>query len=153
MKYALIMTLTLCTVISSRGQDTVRIILTTQRADEPPTKQGQPKYKIEFKRNKNGDFVAADVRKNKKKIRLKDKVTIERDRIKKVAEWKTQDKRHFTQVDLGLDPVVLREKTRTSNYKLNFDIPTNFIVQVDSFNFARLTSSQEPFRLVEKLLQ
>jgi len=45
------------------------------------------------------------------------------------------NKRTFNQSDLGLDIKIL--KTAASSYKLNFDLPTDLIVSVDSFQFCQ----------------
>ena len=70
-----------------------------------------------------------------KKKKLNHKVTIDKDRTEKIIEWKKQDKRTFTQTDLGLDITTL--KPQTKSHKLNFDLPTELIVSVDSFQFCQ----------------
>ena len=90
-------------IIPSVGQQIERIILTSQRANEPPTKQGYPKFRIEFKRNKNNQFVAVEMYENKKKIRLQSNSTIESDVIKKVVDWRMIDNKYFTQTDLEFE--------------------------------------------------
>lgn len=134
MKFRLLIILTLLT-IPSFGQDIEKIIFTSQQADEPPTKQGRPKYKIEFKRQVGGDLVTSDYFENKKKKKLKTGTLINKGRIESIIEWKKIDKRTFTQSDLEFDAMIL--KTGTNKNKLNFDIPTDFIVKVDSFQFCQ----------------
>jgi hypothetical protein len=134
MKYLLLITLTILT-FPSIGQEIEKIIFTSQQADEPPTKQGRPKYAITFKRQSNGDLVAADYYEKSKKKKLKNKMTIDKNQLEKFKEWGTNDKELFTQSDLGLDIQTLRNKA--SNQKLNFEIPTDLTVKVDSFQFCQ----------------
>ena len=117
------------------GQEIDKVIFTSKQADEPPTKQGRPKYSIEFKRLASDELSTSDFYYDKRKKRLNDKVTIDKDRAEKVTEWKKQNKRTFTQSDLGLDITTL--KTQTNNHKLNFDLPTDLVVSVDSFQFCQ----------------
>ncbi len=67
--------------IPSFGQDIEKIIFTSQQADEPPTKQGRPKYKIEFKRQVSGNLLTSEFYENKKKKRLKTETIIDKERI------------------------------------------------------------------------
>ena len=133
MKYLLLIILTILT-FPSFGQEIEKIIFTSQQADEPPTKQGRPKYRIEFNRQTSGEFTASSFSVDKKKKKLKNKVTIEKERIEKITNWRNQNKKTFSQSDLELD---ISDLTRQNNYKLNFDIPFNLIVQVDSFRFCK----------------
>lgn len=119
----------------SIGQEIDKVIFTSQQADEPPTKQGRLKYSIEFKRLASNELSTSDFYEGKRERSLNDKLTIDEDRTKKITEWGKQDKRTFTQSDLGLDIATL--KTQTNNYKLNFDLPTDLIVTVDSFQFCQ----------------
>jgi len=122
-------------VIPSFGQEIEKIIFESQQAEEPPIKQGCPKFTIEFNAKANGDFVASDFYKNKKKMKLKDKVTVEKERFEKIMEWKKLNKRTFSQSDLGLDITAL--KNQTNHYQLNFEIPPDLMVNVDSFQFCQ----------------
>jgi hypothetical protein len=134
MKYRLFIILTVLTS-PSFGQDIERIIFTSQQADEPPTNQGRPKYAIEFTRQPNGELVASDFFENTRKKKLKSRFTIDKNRIEKVIEWRELDKKTFNQTDLQLDLSSLQNKA--TSYKLNFDIPTNLTVSVDSFQFCQ----------------
>lgn len=135
MKYRLLIILTVLTIFPSLGQAIEKIVFTSQQADEPPTKQGRPKYTIEFKRQTSGDLVTSDFCENEKQKKLKDKVTIDNGRIEKVSQWRTTDKKYFNQSDLEFNISTL--KTGANNYKLNFKIPTDLIVSVDSFQFCQ----------------
>jgi hypothetical protein len=119
----------------SIGQEIDKVIFTSQQTDEPPTKQRRPKYSIEFKRLASNELSTFDFYDGKRKRKLNDKLTIDEDRTKKITEWEKQDKRTFTQSDLGLDIATLR--TQPNNHKLNFDLPTDLIVSVDSFQFCQ----------------
>jgi len=133
MKCRLLFILTLLT-ISCFGQEFEKIIFTSQQADEPPTKQGRPKYTIEFLGQSSGDFVATDFHKDKKRKKLNRKVSIDKERIEKITEWEKSDKMFFGQSELGFDISALKLQ---SNYELNFDIPIDLTVNVDSFQFCR----------------
>ena len=121
--------------IPSFGQDIEKIIFTSQQADEPPTKQGRLKYKIEFKRQVSGNMVTSEFYENKKKKRLKTEAIIDKERIERVIKWQTTDKNNFTSLELEFDPRTL--KTETNKNELNFDIPTDFNVNIDSFQFCK----------------
>lgn len=134
MKYILVMILTVLR-FPSVGQEIDKVIFTYQQVDEPPTKQGRPRYSIEFEKLGGDELSTSDFYQDKKKRKLNEKVTIDKDRTEKMAEWKKQDKRTFTQSDLGFDIAILR--THTTNHKLNFDFPTDIIISVDSFQFCQ----------------
>jgi hypothetical protein len=133
MKYILLTILTVLT-FPSVGQEIEKVIFTSQQIDEPPTEQGRPKFTIEFTRQKSGELLASDIYENKERKKLKDKVTIDKERVEKITKWKNQNKRIFTKSDLGLDIFNLKQQ---NNYKLNFDIPIDFTVNVDSFRFCK----------------
>jgi hypothetical protein len=134
MKFRLLIIWTLLT-IPSFGQGIEKIIFTSQQADEPPTKQGRPKYKIEFKRQIGGDLVTSAFYENKKKKRLKTETVIDKERFERVIKWQTTHKKNFTPLELEFDPRTL--KTGTNKNELNFDIPTDFNVNIDSFQFCQ----------------
>ncbi len=121
--------------IPSVGQDIEKIIFTSQQGDEPPTKQGRPKYKIEFVKQVSGDLVTSDYYENKKKRKLRTKTVLDKERIESVVKWQTTDKRIFTQSDLEFDVMTL--KTEAKKNGLYFEIPTDFFVKVDSFQFCQ----------------
>lgn len=130
-KYAVLMiTLT----IPCFGQEIERILFTSQQIDEPPTKQGRPEYTIEFI-HQGGDFVSSGFNENKMRKKLKDRVTIERERVEKMVEWAKLNKVTFSQSDLGIDVATIKHKAK--NYKLNFDVPSDLVVKVDSFEFCQ----------------
>jgi hypothetical protein len=133
MKYLLQIILAVLT-FPAIGQEIEKIIFTSQQADEPPTKQGRPKYAIEFARQSSGEFIASCFSIDKKKKKLKDKITIEIERIEKITDWRNLNKKTFNQSDLGIDISDLKQQ---NNGKLNFGIPLNLTVQVDSFRFCK----------------
>lgn len=134
MKYLLIIILTVF-AFPSIGQEIEKVVFTSQQANEPPTKQGRPKYSIEFKRTASDELATSDFRENKKRKKLNDKVTIDKARFEKVIKWKTSDKKTFSQSELEIDISTL--KTGTNTRKLNFEIPADLIVSVDSFQFCQ----------------
>jgi hypothetical protein len=143
MKYRLLIILTVLT-ISSFGQEIERIIFTSQQADEPPTKQGRPKFRIEFTRQASGDFVGSYFYQGKRRNKLKNKATIDKGQVEKIIEWKKLGKSIFSQSDLGFDITTL--KSGTNSYGLNFDVPTDLVVSVDSFQFC------QTYRMTENIL-
>lgn len=134
MNFRLLIILTLLS-IPSFGQDIERIIFTSQQADGPPTNPGRPKYKIEFKRQASGSFVTSYFYENKKKKRLYTETVIGKERIETVTEWQKSGKSNFSPLELGFDPQTL--KTEANEIGLNFDIPIDFNVNVDSFQFCQ----------------
>lgn len=134
MKYLLLIILTILS-FPSIGQEIEKIIFTSQQADEPPTKQGRPKYTIEFNRQASGEFTTSDFSVDKKKKKLKDRVTIKKERIEKITNWRNLNKKTFSQSDLGLEIADL--KLKTNKYKLTFDIPSDLVIKIDSFQFCQ----------------
>lgn len=134
MKFRLLIILTFLS-IPSLGQSVERIIFTSQQADEPPTKPGPLKYKIEFERQVSGDLVTFAFFENKRKKELRTETVIYKEQIEKVKKWQEANKRNFSQSELDFDLMILKTETNMSN--LNFDIPTDFNVKVDSFQFCQ----------------
>lgn len=135
MKYGLLIILTLSTIFQSSGQELEYIVFTTQQIDEPPTKEGRPLYTIEYKRQVSGDFVASTYLENSRRLKLTDTITIDKEHAEKVKQWTEGNKSNFTQLDLGLNVKLLKNKT--TDYKLNFEIPDDLVVRVDSFQFCQ----------------
>lgn len=135
MKYYLLIVLTLSIDFQSIGQEIETVAMTTQQMDEPPTMQGRTLYSITFTKGKYDGLATYSYYENTDKLDLKDSITIERDRIKILEDWRGVNKNVFTLTDLGIDITTL--KSRTSSYKLNFEIPEDFIVRVDSFQFCQ----------------
>jgi len=134
MKYKLLVILTVLT-LPSLAQDIEKIIFTSQQTDEPPTKQGRPKYIIEFTRQETGGLIASDIFVGMKTKKLARKVMIDMENVETVTRWIRQNRRTFTLFDLGLDIATL--KTKENNYELNFMLPLDLIVNVDSFQFCQ----------------
>lgn len=135
MKYYLLIVLTLSIGFQSIGQEIEAITLTTQQVDEPPTIQGRALYSITFTTGKYDGLATYSYYENTDRLDLKDSITIEKDRIKVLENWRGVNKNVFTLIDLGVDIAIL--KSRPSSYKLNFEIPDDFIVLVDSFQFCQ----------------
>src|SRR5690606_2054472 len=91
MKYILLTILTVLT-FPSVGQEIDKVIFTSQQADEPPTKQGRPKYSIEFRRLAIDELSTSHFYYDKRKKRLNDKVAIDKERTEKITEWKNKTK-------------------------------------------------------------
>lgn len=142
MKYGLTIILTIWLITPSIGQ-LKEVIFFSQQADEPPTRQGRPTYSIRFKLTESGDFVASDYYENRTRRKLKSKATIDKATVEKALEWRRTNKNHFTPLELGFDVGSLR--ARKSEYKLNFDIPSDLVVKVDSFHFCQAQKMMESF--------
>ncbi|MBL0744420.1 hypothetical protein [Chryseolinea lacunae] len=124
------------TAVPSWGQVVKKIILTSQMVDEPPTKEGRrPLYALEFKKDENGDFVASTMHKDKKEIALRETAMLTKDSVARVLQWKTAGKNLFTPDELGLDYNTLKTAAKASRYDLNFELPRDFVIRIDSFNF------------------
>lgn len=134
MKHKLVIILLLFNVIPSIGQDIDKIIFTSQQADEPPTKQDRLKYQIEFTKQKNGDLLASNYFENRKGIKLKSELIITRKQLETLRQWMNEGKNRFTLLELGLDIAALKAH---ANGQLNFEFPTNLVVEVDSFQFCQ----------------
>lgn len=117
------------------GQGIERVLFTSQEADEPPTKQERPKYAIEYSRLTSGGLMATNFSVDGRKIKLKNKIAIEKERIEKIANWRGPGKTAFSQSDLGFN---VSELMGQNSYKLNFDIPRDLVIQIDSFQFCQV---------------
>jgi hypothetical protein len=121
--------------IPTYGQGVEKIIFTSQQADEPPTRDGRPKFTIEFDKQSSGDFAASKFYENGAQKRLTSKAVIEKARLDKLISWKQSNKRNFSQAELGLEIDSLRARANTA--RLNFDFSSELVVDVDSFQFCR----------------
>src|SRR5690554_3971005 len=121
MMYRLLIFIFFTLTIPSFGQEIEKLIFTFQKADEPPTKQESQNYTLEFDRRASGELVTSYFYENKTRTNLKEAMTIGKERIEKILEWREEDKKTFSQQDLGFD--VMNLKNRTSNYSFNFEIP------------------------------
>jgi hypothetical protein len=135
MKHLQLIILTFLLITPGIGQNIEKIIFTSQRADEPPTKQGMPKYTIEFIREVNGDLVTFYYKEDKKRKKLSDKIVIDKKRVERTTHWKAIDKKDFTPTELEIDHTSLKSGLERS--QLSFGIPTDFTVSVDSFQYCQ----------------
>jgi len=126
MKYGLLIILTLTTIFQSIGQEIEVIALTTQQADEPPTKQGRTLYSIDFKKQVNDELTTSTYYENTDRQKLKEPITIDKERINTVENWRTIDKKVFALLDLGLDITTLK----------NRKFQTTLLYVLTHFNFA-----------------
>jgi hypothetical protein len=135
MKFVLGFILTLLT-IPSIAQEIEKITFTSQQADEPPTiPSGRPKFMIEFTTQPNGELIASSFYVDEKRKKLNNKVTIGKERVDKQIAWEKDNKKIFSQSDLGLD--IADVKTKADHYELNFGVPADLTVSVDSFQFCQ----------------
>jgi hypothetical protein len=139
MKYHLliILEILLLFAVPIFAQEIDKIILASQKADEPPTKQGQPEYTIEFKKDEKGDFISAYYYIGEKRNSLQEKILIKQNQTNKVNEWRMTNKKKFLLSELDLDSGMLEAAKRRSPYKLYFAIPRHIIINADSFKFCQ----------------
>lgn len=135
MKYRLLFALTTLFTVPTLSQAIEKIVFTSQRADEPPTINGQPTYVIEFTDVTDRELATSNYFENKTRKNLREKITIEKERTEKVAMWTMRDKRIFSPSELEFDITSLR--TAKINHTLNFEIPMNLVIKVDSFQFCQ----------------
>lgn len=121
----------------SVGQDIEKILLVSQEGDEPPTKPGPSKYTMAFEINSDEDFIATQIKRDNKRRELSEVAKIEKERIDKIGEWDKVKKVNFTMVDLGIDRNTLELAAENSKYKLNFELPDQIVLDVDSFEFCQ----------------
>jgi hypothetical protein len=137
MRFRLLIIFTVWSIHPSLGQDIEKILVVWQEGDEPPTKPRPPKYTMAFEINSDGNFVATDMRKDNRRRKLRENMTIEGPRVNKVEHWEDTKEANFTLQDLGIERGSLGLDTQKSNYQLNFPIPHEIILNVDSFTFCQ----------------
>lgn len=116
------------------GQEIEKITFTSRQHDEPPTKQGRPEFKIEYIKNSSGNFIANQYLKDKKKLKLESPITIEKQRINAIELWILNDITEFKLLEFGISKDQLEKIANENDYKLNFRIPDNPTIQIDTFN-------------------
>jgi hypothetical protein len=137
MKYGLLTLLILWTIYPSLGQDIEKIVLISQAADEPPTKPGPAEYIMTFEINSDQEFIATHIKRNNKRRNLSEVGKIEKQRIDRIAEWYAVKKVNFTAFNLGIDRKTIGSAAENSNHKLNFKLPDEIVLDVDSFQFCQ----------------
>lgn len=137
MKLVLIIIISIFSAYPILAQQTREVSIEYQEANEPPRTPAPPKYLIEFHQDKKGNLLAKNYFKNKKKIKFNSPQTIDNQTINTINQWLFNNKNTFTLNDLGVDYSSLISAKNTSKYQLNFDIPENFVLKIDSFNFCQ----------------
>jgi hypothetical protein len=94
-------------------------------------------YRIEYKINSDGDFIVAHLEKDNKRRKLREIEEIEKERIDNIRGWETLKKLKFTLLDLSIDQRTIELAAQNSNYKLNFALPDEIVLDVDSFDFCQ----------------
>jgi hypothetical protein len=112
------------------------LTIETQEADEPPTKQGRPKYSMEFIRNKHGDLETSFFKVDNKRRALKP-VVIEKSRLDTLSKWLIVNKRDFKISEFYTDEKIHLQYFNDSQYRLNIPIQGNILIQTDSFTFCQ----------------
>jgi hypothetical protein len=137
MRYRLLTMFILWSINPSIGQDTEKIILVSQEADEPPAKPGPAGYSITFEIKSDEDFVATHINRDNKRRKLSEVAKIEKRRIDQVSEWDAAEKVDFTLLDLGIDRKMIALAAEHSDHKLTFALPDEIVLDVDSFQFCQ----------------
>ncbi|MFN7602896.1 MAG: hypothetical protein ACK5R0_16025 [Bacteroidota bacterium] len=137
MKYGLLIILMLLTIVPSIGQDISKIVLSSQGFDEPPTKQGKPLLTVEYVKDDSGNYTATHYYENKKKRKLGTPITIEKERIKIIEEWKANNLKRFQLSDLGLNDELIRKRAKDKDLKTTFGLPDNLLLETDSFSLCQ----------------
>lgn len=137
MKYRLLIILSLLVIIPSFGQDINKISFISKGFDEPPTKQGKPLLKVEYKKDDSGNFTATHYLKNNSRKELENTITIEKERVEVFKEWKLKGVKTFELSDLGISDDLIRDKEKSEAIKTNFSLPENLLVQTDSFSYCQ----------------
>lgn len=137
MKFGLLSILTLCAIIPCFGQQVEKIVIIVQETNEPPTKPRPVEYRIEYKIDADGDFIVGHFRKGIKRSKLTVIEAIERERINKISNWEALKKMDFTLPDLGIDRRTIALAVENSDHKLNFELPDEIVLDVDSFHFCQ----------------
>ena len=121
----------------SVGQDIEKILLVSLAGDEPPTKSGPSKYTMTFEINSDEDFIATQIKRDNKRRELSEVAKIEKERIDKIGEWHNVKKVNFTMLDLGIDRKTIELAAEKGNHKLNFRLPDEIVLDVDTFRFCQ----------------
>lgn len=137
MKYRLLLLLSLLTVFSSAGQEIDKIVFSSQAFDEPPTVRGKPTRTVEYVKDELGNCTASHYHKNRKKIKLRTAIKIEKERLIKIGEWRTNNSSTFELADVGLDDDRIRRRAKDKDFETAFELPTNFLIRTDSFNLCQ----------------
>jgi hypothetical protein len=127
----------LWTINPSLGQAVEKILLVSQEADEPPAKPEPVKYSIAYEIRSDEDLVATHIKKDNEQSKLSGVAKIEKQRIDEISEWNNIKKANFTIFDLGIDRQKIELAAENSNHELNFALPDEIVLDVDSFHFCQ----------------
>ncbi len=137
MKLALLTIITLWSINPSLCQGIDKILLVSQEGDEPPTKPGPAEYTMAFEINSGEDFLATHMERDNKRRKLSEVAKIEKQRIDKVHDWEAAKQVNFTMRDLGIDRRTIELTAENSDPQLNFKLPDEIVLDVDSFQFCQ----------------
>ena len=143
MKIKLLLFLLLLTYFCN-AQDFKSIIIETEEFDEPPTIDGRPTYKIEFVKNKSGDFIADHfliIWGKQKKQKLKPSLILPKEDIDRFIDWQEKNKNIFTLNELGTNVELIQKQMANVVHKPTFPIKDGFVINTDTFNFCEKYSS------------
>lgn len=137
MRYLLLTILIWLITFPSRGQDIEQVIVSSQEADEPPTKQGRSVYSIEFCINNSGDLIAENYQIKNSRKKLNQKIVIESQRIQVYNSWRKADKKEFEFSQLGVSHQLIDSKLKEADLKLGIDLAKEMVIRADSFDFCQ----------------
>jgi hypothetical protein len=137
MKYLLLTILIWLIAFPLLGQDIKQVILSSQEADEPPTKQGSAVYTMKFGRNNSGDLVAENYQIKNSRRKLSQKIVIESQRIQVYNVWRKANIKEFKFPQLGISSQAIESKLKEANLKLSVDFTKEMVIRADSFNFCQ----------------
>lgn len=137
MKYLILTILIWLITFPLPGQDIKQVIVSSQEADEPPTKQGSTIYTIKFGRNGLGDLIAENYQIKNSRRKLSQKIVIESQRIQEYNAWKKANIREFELSQLGVSSQGIESKLKEANLKLSVDSIKEMVIRADSFDFCQ----------------
>lgn len=62
---------------------------------------------------------------------------IEKERIKIIKEWRTNNLKQFKPSDFGLNDELIRNRAKDKDFKTTFELPDNLQLQTDSFSLCQ----------------
>jgi hypothetical protein len=137
MRFPFLLCVLFLSVSDALCQPIEQILIKSQMADEPPTRQGASEYKLAFTKDDTGRFIATEYSvKNELKL-LRRPASISNEKINIVNQWLAKDKKSFRLHDFNLTYSALALHADSSKYDLTFNLPSDIVIKVDSFTFCQ----------------
>jgi len=127
-----------------KSQDITGLVYISKEADEPPTRDGRPTYKIVFKPDEKGNFIANNFKKDRKNIKVRE-ITISNTKLKSAINQKLSDKRAFPINEFIIDLDELNKSIEDHDFVLIKSISDSLILKIDSFNYCNQFVSLKSF--------